>query len=325
MSWQSSLSWENAQARGRVIDKIRRFFADKNIIEVETPLLSNGTITDAYLDAFTSRYNFLSDTSHGNSSIMYLQTSPEFGMKRLLASGYGSIYQICKAFRHEEYGKYHNPEFTMLEWYRLGFDHFKLMDEVAELLIAILNCQNPVKISYQNVFLEYVDIDPLEASRSDLITVIKNHNKLEGWLVDEQDNDMLLQFIFSEIIEVKIGLTVPCFVYDFPSTQASLAKLSNDDSRVAERFECYFQGLELVNGFHELTDFTQQLERFNRDNEARKARGLPTRPIDSNFIKALEHGLPECSGVALGVDRLVMLALKLDHINQVISFDIEKA
>ena len=325
MSWQSSLSWENAKSRSEIIQKIRKFFAEKNVVEVETPLLSNSTITDVYLDAFTSRYSFLSNSSSDNCCEMYLQTSPEFAMKRLLASGYGSIFQICKAFRHEEHGKHHNPEFTMLEWYRLGYDHFELMDEVSQLLIMILNCQQPIQISYQDVFLEHVAIDPLETSKTELLTVIKNHNKLESWLVEECDNDILLQFIFSEIIEVNIGLTTPCFIYNFPSSQASLAKISVKDDRVAERFECYFHGLELVNGFHELTDAKLQLSRFNRDNKTRIAKGLPSKVIDNNFIQALSHGLPQCSGVALGIDRLVMLAVNVTHINQVISFNIEDA
>jgi len=325
MSWQSSLSWKNAKARAEITQKIRQFFLEKNVIEVETPLLSNGTITDIYLDAFTSRYDFLSDTSPLNSSVMYLQTSPEFAMKRLLASGFGSIFQICKAFRHEEYGRHHNPEFTMLEWYRLGFDHFQLMDEVSQLLVAILSCQQPSQVSYQSVFLEHVAVDPLETSRGELISVIQQYNKLEQWIVDEPDNDILLQFIFSEIIEEKIGITAPCFVYNFPSTQASLAKISPIDNRVAERFECYFQGLELVNGFHELTDESQQLSRFNNDNDVRLTKGLVNKPIDNNFIKALTHGLPECAGVAVGVDRLVMLALKVEHISDVISFSVDNA
>ncbi len=325
MSWKSSLSWQHAKARSVIIHKIRTFFIDKGLIEVETPLLSNGTVTDVHLDAFTSRYNFLASSSADNSSLLYLQTSPEFAMKRLLASGYGSIFQICKAFRHEEYGRNHNPEFTMLEWYRLGFDHFELMDEVSQLLEVILNCQKPLQISYQNVFLEHVGIDPLNASRSKLIAVIENHGKLEQWLNDESDNDMLLQFIFSEIIEVNIGIIAPCFVYNFPSTQASLAKISADDHRVAERFECYFKGLELVNGFHELTDGEQQLTRFNKDNETRITKGLPSRIIDNHLIMALNHGLPACAGVALGIDRLVMLALNAEHISDVITFNIEDA
>jgi lysyl-tRNA synthetase class 2 len=325
MSWQSSLSWESAKARSAIIKNIRLFFEKRQVIEVETPILSNGTITDVHLDAFTTRYNFLSDSSSEHSSPLYLNTSPEFAMKRLLASGYGCIYQICKAFRHEQYGRYHNPEFTMLEWYRLGYDHFDLMNEVAELLIDILNCPPCTKVSYQKIFIQHTGIDPLNVSKSELIEMIKSKDKMSIWLKDELDNDILLQYIFSEIIEPLIGIDAPCFIYNFPSSQASLAKISKHDPRVADRFECYYEGIELVNGFHELTDGKQQESRFNEDNKKRISKGLPHRPIDTNFINALSYGIPDCAGVAVGIDRLVMLTLKKKHINKVISFAIENA
>jgi lysyl-tRNA synthetase class 2 len=213
----------------------------------------------------------------------------------------------------------------MLEWYRLGFDHFQLMEEVAVLLKITLKCQQPTQITYQDLFKRSVALDPLTASTEEVLNVIKQHNKISDWLLKENDIDILLQFVFSEIIEPTIGLTEPCFVYNFPRSQASLAKISACDHRVAERFECYFQGIELVNGFHELTDAQQQLERFQEDNFKRLQMGLPKRLIDKNFIQALQQGLPACSGVALGIDRLVMLALKITHIEQVQTFPIECA
>ena len=325
MTWQSTLSWNNAQQRAKILQQIRQFFADRNVIEVETPALSQGTVTDVHLEALACRYNFLTDSSDQKSKQLYLQTSPEFHMKRLLASGYGCIFQIAKAFRHEEAGRYHNPEFTMLEWYRLGFDHFDLMNEMAELLMLVLSCTQPTIKTYQDIFIEHVAVDPLIASREELITLISQKNKLSDWLTNEHDNDILLQFIFSEIIEPNIGNHVPCFVYNFPKSQASLAKLCPDDDRVAQRFECYFQGVELANGFNELTDYKNQLERFQEDNIKRNDICLIEKPIDENFISALSFGLPQCSGVALGVDRLIMLALKAEHIEQVISFPVESA
>lgn len=329
MTWQSTLSWENAKKRATILQKIRLFFAERNVLEVETPALSQGTVTDVYIDAFSCRYNFLSNSSSEHSASLFLQTSPEFHMKRLLASGYGCIFQISKAFRHEEAGHIHNPEFTMLEWYRLGFDHFDLMKEVADLLKTILLCAEPRQITYQELFIKEVNLDPLTSSRVELLALIKKYEMLSDWLVTDSkndiDNDILLQFIFSEIIESSIGIDAPCFVYNFPKTQASLAKLSLKDPRVAERFECYYQGIELVNGFHELTDDKIQTQRFQEDNAKRLVKGLTTKPIDERFITALSHGLPQCSGVALGVDRLVMLALKAEHIDQVISFPIERA
>ena len=325
MSWRSNLDWENAQLRAKIIQRIRQFFISRQLCEVETPLLSHGTITDQYIDSLTSRYDFLSDSSKGESDKMYWQTSPEFSMKRLLASGYGSIFQICKAFRHEEAGRYHNPEFTLLEWYQLDYDHMTLMDEVDDLLRYILNCNKAERFTYQQVFLEYVDIDPLNTTTEQLIDVIQQSKKLDNWLLSSADNDLLLQYIFSEIIEPNIGKTSPCFIYNFPLSQASLAKISQEDNRVAERFECYYQGVELANGFHELTDVETHLARFKSDNIKRKHLGKVLKPIDQNFIDALAFGLPSCAGVALGVDRLLMLALEAKHIKEVMSFTIEDA
>jgi lysyl-tRNA synthetase class 2 len=325
MSWQATLSWENAQHRAKIIAKIRLFFSNKNVTEVETPLLSQGTITDIHLEAFESRYKFLADLNTDQYQSMYLQTSPEFAMKRLLASGYGCIYQITKAFRHEEHGRHHNPEFTMLEWYRVGFNHIDLMAEVAELLVSVLACEAPTQTSYQALFVEHVGIDPLNTTKKALTALLKNHNKLDDWLIAEPDIDILLQFVFSEIIEQHIGINAPCFVYNFPASQASLAKICNKDSRVAERFECYYHGIELVNGFNELTDAKAQQQRFDQDNHKRKRNNLTCKPIDKNFINALTAGLPQCAGVALGIDRLIMIALNCKHIENVITFPISTA
>ncbi len=325
MPWQPTLSWHNAKKRALVLQHIRQFFNERNVLEVETPALSLGTVTDVHLEALTCKYHFLKDSSTEHATQLYLQTSPEFHMKRLLASGYGCIFQIAKAFRHEEAGSYHNPEFTLLEWYRLGFDHFQLMDEVAELLKATLNCAVPSQITYQQLFINQISLDPLSANREELLSVILHYNKLSDWLSRELDCDILLQFIFSEIIEPTIGIDAPCFVYNFPQSQASLAKICPNDDRVAQRFECYYLGIELVNGFNELTSEIEQIKRFQKDNKKRKLLLMPEKSIDDNFISALAHGLPQCSGVALGVDRLIMLALKADNIEQVISFPVDCA
>lgn len=325
MSWQPTLTWQNAQKRAEILSLVRQFFAERNVIEVETPALSLGTVTDAHLEALTARYNFLADSHDSQSVDLYLQTSPEFHMKRLLAAGYGCIFQIAKAFRHEQAGRHHNPEFTMLEWYRLGFDHFELMSEVGQLLQKVLHCAMPEQKTYQQVFIEHVGIDPLVSNRESLLAVIKEHEKVSNWLIAEANDDILLQFIFSEIIEPKIGNVTPCFIYNFPHSQASLAKICPNDDRVAQRFECYFKGIELVNGFNELTDADNQITRFQADNEQRVEQDLYEKPIDKNFIAALNHGLPQCSGVALGIDRLVMLALQVNHIEQVISFPVAKS
>ena len=319
------MDWQNAKQRAHILAQIRSFFLALDIIEVETPLLSHATVTDVHLDAFSTLYNYSAESHCDESTNLYAQTSPEFAMKRLLASGYGCCYQICKAFRHEQQGRYHNPEFTMLEWYRVGFDHFQLMDEVAELLSSVLGCQQVERISYQELFIREVAIDPLMTNRDELIRIISAHDKLSDWIEQEDCLDTLLQFIMAELIEPNIGDNKPCFVYNFPASQASLAKISLKDPRVAERFECYFKGIELANGFHELTDVAQQKLRFEQDNQTRTTLGKIEQDIDQHFISALEHGLPACAGVALGIDRLVMLALTVNKIDQVITFPIVNA
>ncbi|MGB1263818.1 MAG: elongation factor P--(R)-beta-lysine ligase [Cognaticolwellia sp.] len=325
MSWQPSMNWQYAKQRAKVLTMIRGFFLERDVVEVETPLLSNATVTDVHLDPFITQFNYSADSHIEQSIPLYAQTSPEFAMKRLLASGYGCCFQICKAFRHEQHGRYHNPEFTMLEWYRLGFDHFNLMDEVAALLQVILDCENVDRISYQEVFIREVAIDPLASSKAELLAFISERGLYSDWLANEDSVDTLLQFIMSEVIEPNIGQQTPCFIFNFPASQASLAKISHTDPRVAERFECYFKGVELANGFNELTDANTQLERFQQDNCLRIKQGKEARTIDNNFIAALAHGLPDCAGVALGVDRLIMLALEASHIDQVLSFPIENA
>jgi len=323
MPYRSTLTWEMGRKRSAILHDIRHFFYINKVVEVETPVLSQGTVTDQHLDSFMCNYDYFNDSTR--QTVLYLQTSPEFAMKRLLSSGFGDIYQITKAFRHEEAGRFHNPEFTILEWYRLNYDHFQLMDEVGGLLQLILNCNKPIKITYQTLFLKFTNIDPLVASREELLNFLKEQNKLSDWLVNEEDIDVLLQVILSEIIEPQIGKEQPCFIYNFPCSQASLAQLSKKDHRVAERFECYYKGIELVNGFNELIDVNNQLARFKQDNINRRKNGLVEKPIDYNFISALEAGLPQCSGVALGVDRLIMLACNKETIDEVLTFPISRA
>jgi lysyl-tRNA synthetase class 2 len=321
MNWQPNISWQVAKKRAKLISLIRNFFDTKDVLEVSTPIMSAGTVTDQHLDAFKLLYN---QSSKGKPENKYLVTSPEFAIKRLLAAGYGDCYQLGNVFRNEPAGSHHNPEFTMLEWYRIGWNHFQLMDEVAELLQIILHCEVPDKISYQNAFLQTCELDPLDCDSKTLIAYITKHGKYSNWL-NYEGKDTLLQFIFTEFIEPTIGKDKPCFVYHFPATQAALAKINIEDERVAERFECYFKGIELVNGFHELTSAEEQLTRFITDNKIRKEQGLEEKAIDYRFIAALQHGLPACAGVALGVDRLIMLALNQQKIRDVLTFDITNA
>ncbi|MBN7826101.1 elongation factor P--(R)-beta-lysine ligase [Bowmanella dokdonensis] len=320
-TWRPTISIGNLRARARVLAQVRTFFAERDVLEVETPVLSNGTVTDEHLHSFSTE--FVGPGAAGGKTL-YLQTSPEYAMKRLLAAGSGPIYQICKAFRNEEAGRCHNPEFTMLEWYRPDFDHFDLMDELDALMQLVCHTEKADRISYQQVFIDCLGLDPLTATLEALRTVAANLG--HGELAErEADRDTLLQLLFCDGVERQIGRHVPCFVYDFPASQAALARLNPDDSRVARRFELYFRGLELANGFHELTDPLEQKQRFDQDNQKREVQGRPVRPIDPNLLAALEAGLPDCAGVAVGVDRLLMLAMDTQRISDVISFDVGNA
>ncbi|OLF78380.1 poxB regulator PoxA [Alteromonas sp. W12] len=320
-SWQPTTTHEARVARAELLRTIREFFYARNVLEVDTPLLSNGTVTDEHLDAFDTQFNF---ASSGKPTTLYLQTSPEYAMKRLLCADSGSIYQVCKAFRHEGEGRWHNPEFTMLEWYRLGFDHFALMDEVDALLQETLNTASADKMTYQKAFQTYLNIDPLSADNDVLLKAMEEQN-IDIHAPQNLSYDSKLQLLFSYVIEPKIGNEKPCFIYDFPASQAALAKLSPVDERVAERFEVYYKGAELANGFHELSAAKEQRERFETDNEKRKETGLPAKPIDENFLSALDAGLPPCAGVALGIDRLLMLKTNAKHIQEVINFTVSRA
>ncbi|REL25257.1 elongation factor P--(R)-beta-lysine ligase [Thalassotalea euphylliae] len=321
MTWQPSMDWATAQQRAKLLSTIRSFFNNRNVVEVETPQMCSGTITDVHLDPIVANY----DWHHEGVNKLYLQTSPEYPMKRLLASGYQSIYQIAKAFRNEAEGRLHNPEFTMLEWYRLGFSMKDLIDEVSELLVETLSVSSTDIQSYEHAFLAHTQLNPLETSLAECLAFIEQHGKLEPWLEATTSLDTLLQFIFCEWVEPKIGQLVPCFIHSFPSSQASLATINTDDARVANRFECYFKGVELVNGFHELTDKEQQLRRFAEDNNQREQMGAQTRAVDDKFIAALAEGLPACSGVALGIDRLIMLAMGKQSISEVMTFTTQNA
>lgn len=315
-SWQPTSSIDNLRKRAQIVQKIRQFFLQRNVLEVETPCLSSAPVTDPHLANFSTQW--VSPNQVGEQAL-FLQTSPEYAMKRLLCAGSGCIYQLGKAFRNEEAGRYHNAEFTLLEWYRLGFDHWQLMDEVEALLKHITGSPKAIRTSYQALFQAHLCIDPLTATLTELKARCSELGY--GSISDTETNpDTLLQLLFCEKIETQLDKQTPYFVYHFPASQAALAKLSPTDSRVAERFELYYQGVELANGFHELSDPKEQRARFEQDNALRTQMGLPQAKLDNHFLSALEAGLPECSGVALGIDRLIMIALNVKHIDEVIAF-----
>ena len=308
MAWKPSAGLDIIRERARVYRQIRAFFNTRGCMEVDTPLLMPTTNTDANIAS--------SEVVCGNRRL-YLQTSPEYAMKRLLAAGSGSIFQIGHAFRDGERGRLHNPEFSLLEWYRSGYDYWRLMDEM-ELLITSLSLRHCefTRISYRELFKQAIDIDVDDIELKDLRATCDR-------LVPGSEPEELG---FDQCLDLLLGMAIAPtlkgyrFVYDYPVSQAALARVSPHDSSVAERFELFFDGIELANGFSELTDAAQQRARFEADNEQRARRGLPLYEIDENLLAALESGLEDCAGVALGLDRLLMVLLDLDSIDQVLSF-----
>lgn len=319
--WQPTAPIANLLKRAKIVNEIRHFFADRGVLEVETPTMSQATVTDVHLRAFETQFT---GPGAAQGITLYLMTSPEYHMKRLLAAGSGPIYQMGRSYRNEEAGRYHNPEFTMLEWYRPHYDMYRLINEVDDLLQQTLECESAESLSYQQAFLRYLDIDPLTAEKDKLREVAAKLD-VSNIADTEEDRDTILQLLFMVGVEPHIGLEKPTFIYHFPASQASLAEISSEDHRVAERFEVYYKGVELANGFRELTDATEQRQRFERDNRKRASMGLPEQPIDENLLAALEHGFPECAGVALGIDRLIMLALGAERISDVIAFPVDRA
>ncbi len=312
--WRATASLELLRLRAQLLGVLREFFSARDVLEVETPILSHRTVTDVHLQSF-------SVTGKGNEEL-FLQTSPEYAMKRLLAGGSGSIYQITKAFRLEEQSKQHNPEFTMLEWYRPGFDLDKLMDEVEDLIIMLLDCDGISRFTYQQLFEREFDFNPHDIASDRLESITQAALSISAEGLTDTDR---LQLLMNHRIEP--ALPDRCFVFDYPVAQAALSKIEEnaDNTRVAKRFELYCNGMEIANGYSELTNPEEQKARFEKDNQFRAELGLPHRQPDERLINALEQGMPECAGVALGIDRLVMLISKTSNISDVISFPLERA
>ena len=292
--------------RAHLLHQTRRFFAQREVLEVETPCLLRGTCTDVHLESFR-----LADGEH------FLQTSPEFAMKRLLAAGSGPIFQVCKCFRSGELGHRHNPEFTMLEWYRPGFSLDDLIGEVASLMELLLGISRFSRRSYGEVFEECTGLDPHRASTADLERYARRELDLQASGLDRSD---WLDLLMSHRVEpVLPGAT---FVYDFPQEQASLSRIEANSRGypVARRFELYVDGLELANGYDELCDPEELEQRALHDGERRQRRGLPAIALDAGLLQAHRDGLPPCCGVAVGFDRVLMLSGGCRKIDQVLSF-----
>ena len=320
--WQPCCDLQHLRRRAQMLSAIRQFFAERLVLEVETPLLCQATGTDPQLDFFSTRLNAVPDLD-----TLYLQTSPEFAMKRLLAAGSGDIYQICKAFRNGESGRQHNPEFTILEWYRLDFDLPALMAEVAELLQCLLPEQLwDVQIhSYQSIFAQATGLDALVFHKQLYVEAAVGLGLAEAEAICGDDESLWLDFLFSHCVQPSLQGAVIWLIHGYPAKQSSLARLNTEDPRVAERFEVLIQGMELGNGFYELCDAGEQERRFDAEIAARESQGLPAVIKDQRLLAALQSGLPECSGIAIGLDRLLMLATHAMAIEEVLAFPTLKA
>lgn len=308
MDWRPAATLQVVRERARVYRQIRTFLNTRGCLEVETPVLMPTTNTDVQVGSLELS---------GCERRLFLQTSPEYAMKRLLAAGSGSIFQIAHAFRQDERGQRHNPEFSLLEWYREGYDYQQLMDEM-ELLITTLSLRhcNFSRITYRQLFAQSLQLKIDDISLDDLRSECARR-------VPDCDSKTL---DFDQCLDLLLALVIAPemrgyqFVYDYPRSQAALARISASDSDIAERFELFYDGVELANGFSELTDADLQRARFEADNSLRAQQGLPQYDIDECLLAALEHGLEDCAGVALGLDRLLMVLLDLDSIDQVLTF-----
>jgi lysyl-tRNA synthetase class 2 len=315
--WPPTCSAALLHKRAELYQSIRLFFAEKGVLEVDTPILSQSASCDVNLDSFSTTFN---------QRPYYLQTSPEFAMKRLLASGSGSIFQIAKSFRQGESGRYHNPEFTLLEWYRVEFTMADLIEEIVELL---MNCFNEnlsfSSVSYERLFHRYTNINPHEATIEELLAYAASEGNPEMASVCGDSLSNCLDYVFSQYIQPKLKSNLVYIVTDYPVCMAMLAKLSDDLSPTAKRFEVYFRNIELANGYEELTDASEQQQRFQQELEERQGVGADSMPMDRYLLAALEKGLPNCSGVALGLDRLLMLMTNAASIDEVLTFPINRA
>lgn len=353
VEWRPSASLAALRARAELYALIRRFFAAEGVLEVETHLASRAGLSDPALESWRTAW-----TAQGRGVPLWLHTSPEFPMKRLLAAGSGPIYQICKVFRDGERGRRHHPEFTLLEWYRPGWDSDRLITEVADLVrLALGQPERPVEIlSYRQLFLDRLAIDPFRASLEDLAACARGQGIAGAQGQDiagtpghdfastqgddiaaargqgiagaedlELDRDGWLDLLLTHRLEHGLGRGRLTFLRDYPPSQAALARLRPGPEPVAERFELYLEGVELANGFAELTDAAEQRRRFEQDQAIRRDLGLPVPPLDEAFLAALAAGMPEAAGVALGLDRLLMAITGASHIDQVLAFPIERA
>jgi len=318
MSWRPTATLDALRRRAAMLAAARDFFAGRGVLEVETPILSSAAVSDPQIESLATRVA-------GMAARSYLCTSPEYAMKRLLAAGSGDIYQICRVFRDAERGRWHNPEFTLIEWYRLGYDDAALMTEVEALvgcLLAPRRLEPAERLSYSAALQRHAGVDAHGASDGDLTESARRH----GVVCDaDLDRDAKLDLLMGLVVGPRLGLDRPCFIFDYPASQAALARLKPGLPPVAARFELYLNGVELANGFHELVNAGEQRARFGQDLALRRARGQAESPLDEHLLAALAAGMPDCAGVALGFDRLVALALGAPQLADAMAFTIDNA
>jgi lysyl-tRNA synthetase class 2 len=317
--WRPSASAAALAARAALLARTREFFAARGVLEVDTPLLVNAPVSDVHIASAGVELT-------PPAQRLFLHTSPEYAMKRLLAAGSGDIYQVCHVVRGNERGRLHNPEFTLVEWYRTGFSLGALMDEVEALVRVLLGppaaARRGERLSYQEAYRRELGFDPFAATQAALRAAAQEH----GWQGDlSASRDELLEFLMALRVGPRLGRGALTFIHRYPASQAALARLDPADPRAALRFELYCDGIELANGFHELQSADEQRARFERDNAERANAGLPVWPPDERLLAALAAGLPDCAGVALGFDRTLMLALGAQHIDEVLAFPTGRA
>ena len=317
-----SVRLDALRLRAAVNALFRLYFAERDVLEVETPILSEAGNTEPNIESFTTTFTGHSDAG---ARIRWMRTSPEFALKRLLAAGVGDCYELGRVFRNGEAGGRHNPEFTMLEWYRLGWDHLQLVDETVALVqraLALVGREaTVVSLTYRELFQQGLGIDPFEASDEAL------RAPLSGHMTDEEglSHDDWLDLLISHRLQPEFPDDQITVVRDWPASQCALARIRPGEPPLAERFELYLGHHELANGYHELTDATEQARRFQRDLALRERRIVSLPPIDHRLIAALERGLPDCAGVALGVDRLLMAMVGTDRIADVLAYEFVRA
>lgn len=320
--WEPTATRDALRLRAAFNRLVRGFFEARGVLEVETPVMSLAGNTEPNIASFALTFSGRTD---GAPRTRWLRTSPEFALKRLLAAGVGDCYELGRVFRDGEAGGRHNPEFTMLEWYRVGWDHLRLLEETVALVRAALALVGrdapPVTITFRELYWQHLQLDALTADVETL------RRALGDVRVDPEGltRDDWLDLLMTHRLQPMFGNDVLLAVHDWPASQAALARIRADDPPVAERFELYLGPLELANGYHELRDAEEQQARFERDGRVRAQRGLPAIPMDGALLSALGHGLPDCAGVALGVDRLLMALLGTPRIADVLAFDFAHA